>query len=180
MKHWYKLLLLLLMFTHTVSAGLYPLDNEKFCSALPHLTNSVVTKHLYLADEPAQDVLVQDVLAENTLVQNELSNGAGELGIPENEEGSSLTNHSSHYFISIQRRITSIDRCATQGVEPTYHLLVAFNPPPLLELAMQPKRPVAQQLHWTNQLTAHSSRISGWKESNLLYSHIHGKPQPLS
>lgn len=175
MKHGYKLLLLLLMFTHTVSAGLYPSDNDQYCSALPHLTHSVVTKHLYLADAPVQDVLVQ-----NVFIQDELSNSADDLGTPENEEGSSLTNHSSHYFISIQRRITSIDRCATQGVEPVYHLLIAFNSPPLLELAMQPKRPEALHLHWTNQAGTNWSRLSGWKESNLLYAQIHGKPLQLS
>lgn len=165
MKHWYKLLLLLLMFTHTVSAGLYPFSSDEFCSVKPHLTNSIVTEYLSLADN---------------LVEDELVTATDNLVAPENDEGSSLTNHNSHYFLSIQRRITSIDRCATQGVEPVYHLLVAFNPPPLLELAMQPRLPDAQQLHWTNKVTTHSSRLSGWKESNLLYSHIHGKPQPLS
>lgn len=153
------------MLTHIVSASLYPNETNHVHSNQPYVSNSVASESLSL---------------DHFFIQDEIANDARVHAVTDNDPGSDLTNHSSQYFASIQRRLTSTDRSATLGIEPTYHLLVAFNPPPLLQLAMEPRRPFAQHLHWTNQITTHASRLSGWKDSNLLYSHMHGKPLSLS
>ncbi|WP_394241335.1 hypothetical protein [Vibrio astriarenae] len=53
----------------------------------------------------------------------------------------------------------------------TYHLLVAFLVPPLLKLASQDASLPSYDLLWMNRAQPRSSRISGWKDGNLLYSH---------
>ncbi|WP_299695265.1 hypothetical protein [uncultured Vibrio sp.] len=55
--------------------------------------------------------------------------------------------------------------------EGTYHLLVAFLAPPLLKLASQDAPLPSYDLLWMNRPQPRSSRISGWKDGNLLYSH---------
>ncbi|MCK6264514.1 hypothetical protein KP803_14635 [Vibrio sp. ZSDE26] len=90
------------------------------------------------------------------------------------DDGFTLFDNEIPHFLSSTRRIVSDDNCVGHNVEPEYFLLVAFSPPPLLELAKSSIVIPNVAFHWTSQVSS-SSRLSGWKESNLIYSQRHSK-----
>ncbi len=71
------------------------------------------------------------------------------------------------------RRFVSADHRAGNGKEPEFFLLIAFAEPQLNKLASSPVlRPHFSQ-HWTSQSASGVSRLSGWKDTNSLYTHLH-------
>ncbi|WP_163132553.1 hypothetical protein [Agarivorans sp. Alg241-V36] len=109
------------------------------------------------------------------LVQEPVSSDACQAAsqsLPD-EPGPLLNTQSTQFFLSISRRVVSTDNCADQGIAPSYYLLVAFLPPPLLAMATQAQHPEPTQSHWTGHASSSPSRLSAWKEANTLYSHIH-------
>ncbi len=69
------------------------------------------------------------------------------------------------------RRIISSDSYASKGVSPHYHLVWSFDASPWLQLALTPDSLPRTQSHWTGHITRSHSRLSGWKEGNIQYSH---------
>ncbi|WP_221076607.1 hypothetical protein [Agarivorans aestuarii] len=93
-----------------------------------------------------------------------------------NQPAPILDTTSSHYFLSLSRKLVSTDKCADQGLKPEYFLLIAFLSPPLLDMATQAQRPPTTQEHWASHFNYSRSRLSGWKEANTLYSQGHIRP----
>ncbi len=86
---------------------------------------------------------------------------------------------STHYHdteMSVQwntfRRILSNDQDASSDLEPVYHLLIDFFPPSLLALVLAAVPLLDSKLHWTSLIQSPPSRLSGWKEGNIQYSHF--------
>lgn len=88
--------------------------------------------------------------------------------------GFTRSDYESSYYISLINRIVSHDNLASQGVEPAYHLLISFLSPPLLDIALTTVTLPHALSHWTNTI-AKTSRLSGWKDSNALYTHQHSR-----
>ncbi|MGF1749908.1 MULTISPECIES: hypothetical protein [Vibrio] len=91
------------------------------------------------------------------------------------DDGSAVNDNISPYFLSVSRRAISDTHCAEYGTSPDYLLLIAFLPPPLLEMATKPTTILSTQMHWTSRVSASPSRLSGWKDANTLYSHQHAR-----
>lgn len=92
------------------------------------------------------------------------------------EDERSISNDGNNTFIlNALRRVISHDHRATLGVKPEYHLLVAFLPPPLLQLAVKAISVPDAISHWTSHASYPSSRLAGWKEGNILYTHNHSR-----
>lgn len=90
------------------------------------------------------------------------------------EDGNTLFNGDAPPAFSSIRRIASEGKFEGRNFEPNYFLLVAFLAPPLLERAMTSTEIPNASIHWTSHI-ASSSRLSGWKESNLIYSQLHSR-----
>ena len=93
--------------------------------------------------------------------------------------GASSVGDSSNYHdteSSLQattyRRISTNEQESAPDLEPAYHLLIDFSPPSLLAslLATTPMLDLKQ--HWTSIVSSPPSRLSGWKEGNIQYSHF--------
>lgn len=92
------------------------------------------------------------------------------------EEDRSISDNSDNAFIlNASKRVLSNDHRASFGVKPEYHLLVDFLPPPLLQLAVKAISVPDAVSHWTSHTASPSSRLSGWKEGNILYTHNHSR-----
>lgn len=144
-KRWYYLFiaLILAVCTHAVAASEYPSFN----------TNKV----------HSQAFLTLDLAAETSHVIDPASE----------EEGSVLNDNLGPYFLSASRRIINDGHGTALNAAPDYFLLIAFLTPPLLELATQSSALIPPQHHWTSKNRYASSRLSGWKEANTLYTHKH-------
>ncbi|WP_241790496.1 hypothetical protein [Vibrio genomosp. F10] len=90
------------------------------------------------------------------------------------DDGFTFNDHNEPYATSFVRRIISADNCASNGIEPSYYLLVAFLSPVLLDIARSDVQLPDPSTHWTS-FTLASSRLSGWKETNALYTHQHSR-----
>ncbi|MGF1701317.1 hypothetical protein L4D09_13545 [Photobacterium makurazakiensis] len=90
------------------------------------------------------------------------------------EDDRSVNNEMSDgYILNALRRIMSSDQYASVGISPNYDLVMAFLPPPLLEIALTSDSLPKTQSHWTSRVSVSLSRLSGWKDGNTLYSHNH-------
>ncbi|MGF1697031.1 hypothetical protein L4C54_15290 [Vibrio lamellibrachiae] len=90
------------------------------------------------------------------------------------DDGFTLFDTDIPHFLSATRRIVSDDNCVGHDIKPEYFLLVAFLPPALLDIAKASTVIPKPSFHWTSRVTS-SSRLSGWKESNLIYSQQHSR-----
>nr|WP_244291617.1 MULTISPECIES: hypothetical protein [Vibrio] len=70
------------------------------------------------------------------------------------------------------RRILSNDQDASSELEPVYHLLIDFFPPSLLAFVLAAIPLMDSTQHWTSTSSSPPSRLSGWKESNIQFSHF--------
>lgn len=91
---------------------------------------------------------------------------------PPVEDGSHYHDSESSLQASTFRRILSNEQDGSSDIEPVYHLLIDFSPPSLLAslLATTPMLDLKQ--HWTSIVSSPPSRLSGWKEGNIQYSHF--------
>lgn len=92
--------------------------------------------------------------------------------IPPMEDSSHYHDSESSLQASTFRRILSNEQDGSADIEPVYHLLIDFSPPSLLAslLATTPMLDLKQ--HWTSTVSSPPSRLSGWKEGNIQYSHF--------
>ncbi|MEZ8412421.1 hypothetical protein AB6C71_06660 [Vibrio splendidus] len=70
------------------------------------------------------------------------------------------------------RRILSNEQESVADLEPAYHLLIDFSPPSILASLLFNTPLLDSKLHWTSIVSSPSSRLSGWKEGNIQYSHF--------
>ena len=92
--------------------------------------------------------------------------------IPPMEDSSHYHDSESSLQASTFRRILSNEQDGSADIEPVYHLLIDFSPPSLLAslLLSDPLMDVKQ--HWTSVIASPPSRLAGWKEGNIQYSHF--------
>lgn len=81
--------------------------------------------------------------------------------------------HDSQSLVQLNtfRRILSNDQELLSDLEPVYHLLIDFFPPSLLAHVLATVPLLDSRQHWTSTTTSPPSRLSGWKEGNIQYSH---------
>lgn len=60
---------------------------------------------------------------------------------------------------------------STDEIAATFELVFELPLPPIPMLAIGYEEPISPQTDWILTIKSTSSRVSGWKESNLLYSH---------
>ena len=70
------------------------------------------------------------------------------------------------------RRMLSNEQESVADLEPAYHLLIDFSPPSILASLLCNTPLLDSKLHWTSIVSSPSSRLSGWKEGNIQYSHF--------
>ena len=70
------------------------------------------------------------------------------------------------------RRMLSNEQESVADLEPAYHLLIDFSPPSLLASLLFNTPMLDTKQHWTSIVSSPSSRLSGWKEGNIQYSHF--------
>ncbi|MFA0015059.1 hypothetical protein AB4391_17095 [Vibrio lentus] len=70
------------------------------------------------------------------------------------------------------RRILTNEQENSADLEPAYHLLIDFAPPSLLASLLVNTPLLDSKQHWTSIVSSPSSRLSGWKEGNIQYSHF--------
>lgn len=70
------------------------------------------------------------------------------------------------------RRMLSNEQESVADLEPAYHLLIDFSPPSLLASLLFNTPLLDSKQHWTSIVRSPSSRLSGWKEGNIQYSHF--------
>ncbi|MEZ8364666.1 hypothetical protein AB6C96_05855 [Vibrio cyclitrophicus] len=70
------------------------------------------------------------------------------------------------------RRMLSNEQESVADLEPAYHLLIDFSSPSLLASLLFNTPMLDTKQHWTSIVSSPSSRLSGWKEGNIQYSHF--------
>ncbi|WP_052879445.1 hypothetical protein [Vibrio coralliirubri] len=70
------------------------------------------------------------------------------------------------------RRMLSNEQESVADLEPAYHLLIDFSPPSLLASLLFNTPLLDSKQHWTSIVSSPSSRLAGWKEGNIQYSHF--------
>ncbi|MEZ9564050.1 hypothetical protein AB4454_18190 [Vibrio artabrorum] len=93
--------------------------------------------------------------------------------------GGSALGDRSHYHDSksslqatTYRRLLLNEQESGADLEPAYHLLIDFSPPSLLASLLFNTPLLDSKQHWTSMVSSPSSRLSGWKEGNIQYSHF--------
>jgi len=81
--------------------------------------------------------------------------------------------HDSQSLVQLNtfRRILSNDQELFSDLEPVYHLLIDFFPPSMLAYVLATVPLLDSKQHWTSTVASTPSRLSGWKEGNIQYSH---------
>ncbi|WP_345776504.1 hypothetical protein [Vibrio sp. 99-70-13A1] len=144
-----------------------------------HTFNSIQTL-AYTSTQKICDSQAQSVESDSaaSLVDKGFNNDVGTASDCANQIAGS-SHDSTHYHdteMSVQwntfRRILSNDQDASSDLEPVYHLLIDFFPPSLLALVLAAVPLFDSKLHWTSLIQSPPSRLSGWKEGNIQYSHF--------
>lgn len=94
--------------------------------------------------------------------------------ITQDDDRSAFDEGHEAYFFNALRRIKSVDHYAGMGVKPAFSLVFEFHPPSYLSDALMPTVLPPLQSHWIGHIPHNHTRLSGWKEGNLLYSHRFG------
>lgn len=78
-----------------------------------------------------------------------------------------------HYVPSYSARYINLAQHHLDDIKPSYLLAYEFTSPPVPSLVIGYQVDFSPQLDWTLSTVSSPSRLSGWKESNLLFVHIH-------
>lgn len=92
--------------------------------------------------------------------------------IPPKEDSSHYHDSESSLQASTFRRILSNEQDGSADIEPVYHLLIDFSPPSLLASLLLNDPLMDATQHWTSIVASPPSRLAGWKEGNIQYSHF--------
>ena len=89
----------------------------------------------------------------------------------------SVSEHSSsndiHFVPTYSARYLSIVQYQSDELKPNYLLAYEFVSPPVPSLTIGYQINFSQQLDWVLSTASAPSRLSAWKESNLLFVHAH-------
>ena len=91
---------------------------------------------------------------------------------------SSNNQHSNHdrsldLAIAASSRFSSLLRHDPEEIQPAYQLAIELPVEPAASFAKDYRVDMHQTLDWTLKTSSPSGRISGWKESNLIYTVYH-------
>lgn len=78
-----------------------------------------------------------------------------------------------HYVPTYSARYINLAQHHSDEIKPSYLLAYEFISPPVPSLAIGYQIDFSPQLDWTLSTVSAPSRLSGWKESNLLFVHTH-------
>ena len=95
-----------------------------------------------------------------------------QLGATSVGDSSNYHDTESSLQATTYRRILTSEQENSADLEPVYHLLIDFAPPSLLASLLVNTPLLDQKQHWTSIVRSPSSRLSGWKEGNIQYSHF--------
>lgn len=84
---------------------------------------------------------------------------------------SSSTRHSYEFTLTETSRYSSTGRLLLSNPEPDYQIEIELSIPPSPPLVIGYAVNINFYQHWLTRSSLPKSRISGWKDSNLLYSH---------
>ena len=89
----------------------------------------------------------------------------------------SVSEHSSsndiHFVPTYSARYLSIVQYQSDELKPNYLLAYEFVSPPVPSLTIGYQINFSPQLDWVLSTASAPSRLSAWKESNLLFVHAH-------
>ncbi|WP_123283683.1 hypothetical protein [Vibrio crassostreae] len=130
--------------------------------------------------KPFQIYSAQEQSLQNDLCkQAATDNPSSYLECDKAQFGSVPSGDSSNYHdteSSLQaanfRRMLSNEQESVADLEPAYHLLIDFSPPSILASLLFNTPLLDSKQHWTSIVSSPSSRLSGWKEGNIQYSHF--------
>ncbi|MDO6677590.1 hypothetical protein [Shewanella sp. 4_MG-2023] len=131
---------------------------------------SVIFNHKMEVQKVQLDVNIDIAMTDLAL---ELDDGVSATMTSPATEQPLVDNIDNFNFLNELRRVVSSDNRAGLGKIPNYYLLVAFMEPVLLDSASTAIATPKFVEHWTSKITRSTSRVSGWKDGNSLYSHYH-------
>jgi hypothetical protein len=115
----------------------------------------------------------------NTLIDinSTLFGYAGEPSLTNSVSERSVSEHSSsndiHFVPTYSARYLSIVQYQSDELKPNYLLAYEFFSPPVPSLTIGYQINFSPQLDWVLSTASAPSRLSAWKESNLLFVHAH-------
>jgi len=102
---------------------------------------------------------------------NEENNICQEVGGSEQPPISSSSRHSYEFALAETSRYTSAGRLVLNNPKPDYQIEIELSIPPSASLVIGYAVNINFTQYWLTTTSFSKSRISGWKDSNLLYSH---------
>ncbi|MCL9776094.1 hypothetical protein [Vibrio methylphosphonaticus] len=143
-KSWYRLFIVLVLAVCSYTAGAYEYLSPKQISQSSDIHQMLDITHAYSFD--------------------------AEEDIAGSDSDSAKNDYSELSYYSLPRRAFSDNQDSKRDLLPEYHLLIVFLKPSLLEVSKQNLLLTSPQLHWTSRASSSRSRVSGWKDTNTLYS----------
>lgn len=145
-----------------------PSQNLANCD-LPTKANQVNNLDSFGADTTANNVVRNPSLIDikTTLL--------GYVGVDSDNTdiNSQPTSNDIHYVPTYSARYINLAQHQPEEVNPNYLLAYEFVSPPVPSLEIGYQINFSPQLDWVLSATSGPSRISAWKESNLLFVHAH-------
>lgn len=111
--------------------------------------------------------------APSSLLVHTNENNSASQDIRESEQPpiSSSPSRSYQYALAESSRYSSAGRLLLNNPEPDYQIEIELSIPPSPSLVIGYAVNVNLEQYWLTSTSFSKSRISGWKDSNLLYSH---------
>ncbi|WP_454440743.1 hypothetical protein [Vibrio bathopelagicus] len=126
---------------------------------------------IYSAQEqPSQSDLCKQAATDNP--SSYLECDKAQFGTVPSGDSSNYHDTESSLQAANFRRMLSNEQESVADLEPAYHLLIDFSPPSLLASLLFNTPLLDSKQHWTSIVSSPSSRLSGWKEGNIQYSHF--------
>ncbi|WP_232784048.1 hypothetical protein [Moritella sp. Urea-trap-13] len=102
---------------------------------------------------------------------NEDNSVSQDLGESEQPPISSKTRHNYEFTLTETSRYSSTGRLVLNNPEPDYQVEIELSIPPSPSFVIGYAVNFNLYQYWLTSTSFSKSRISGWKDSNLLYSH---------
>ncbi|MEZ9716458.1 hypothetical protein AB4234_05105 [Vibrio cyclitrophicus] len=121
-------------------------------------------------EQSSQANLCKQVTADNPSAYLECDKV--QFGTTSLDDSSNYHDTESSLQATAFRRMLSNEQESVADLEPAYHLLIDFSPPSILASLLFNTPLLDSKQHWTSIVSSPSSRLSGWKEGNIQYSHF--------
>lgn len=102
---------------------------------------------------------------------NEENTFCQDIGESEQPPISSSPRHTYEFALTETSRYTSAGRLVLNNPEPDYQIEIELSIPPSPSFVIGYAVNINFYQYWLTHISLSKSRISGWKDSNLLYSH---------